>query len=136
MSECVISGYAKNSAGYGLVPAPGGGGHIRHHRLAYCKANNLSLEDIAGFVIRHTCDNPGCVNPEHLVIGTQAENMRDMAERVRGTVGERNKHAKLTAADVLAIRAAKATQAVLAKQYGVTQCTISSIQSRKSWAHI
>ena len=53
------------------------------HRLAYCEANNVSLDSIADLVVRHKCDNPQCINPEHLEIGTQADNIRDMNERGR-----------------------------------------------------
>ncbi len=53
------------------------------HRKVYCDHNGLQLSDIAGKVIRHTCDNPRCINPAHLVIGTRADNNRDRSERNR-----------------------------------------------------
>jgi hypothetical protein len=53
------------------------------HRLVFCEAHGLTLEDIAGRVVRHTCDNPRCINPLHLLIGTRADNNRDRAERGR-----------------------------------------------------
>jgi hypothetical protein len=136
MTPCIISGYAKNSFGYGLVPVNKGKNHVRHHRLAYCKANNLQLHEIESFVVRHKCDNPGCINPEHLELGTQADNAKDTATRKRGSVGTKNKHAKLTEALVLEIRSATGTQASVAKRFDITQSTVSSIQSRTTWSHI
>lgn len=54
------------------------------HRLAYCDAHGCTLADIKGKVVRHTCDNPRCINPEHLLIGSHSDNMKDMWERGRG----------------------------------------------------
>ena len=70
------------------------------HRAEYCLANGLTLEDIAGLVVMHTCDNPRCINPEHLVLGTQRDNMLDMRNKGRavGNVKyslQRKEHAKI-----------------------------------------
>lgn len=56
---------------------------IGYHRLVYINHHNLTLQDIAGKCVRHTCDNRRCVNPHHLVLGTLADNNRDRAERGR-----------------------------------------------------
>lgn len=53
------------------------------HRVTYCKHHGLTLDDIQGQVVRHTCDTPNCINPEHLVIGTNADNMQDKVDRDR-----------------------------------------------------
>lgn len=53
------------------------------HRLVYVHHHGITLEDIAGQVIRHTCDNPRCVNPAHLLLGSKANNNKDRAERGR-----------------------------------------------------
>lgn len=87
--DCVEWEKARDKNGYGRV---GVDGKIHYaHRVAYCRANGLELVDISGVVIRHTCDNPACVNPEHLVSGTQADNVQDMVDRGRhkGTSGVR-----------------------------------------------
>lgn len=60
-----------------------GNSNTRWHRVVYCQANGLELEDIAGQVVRHTCDNIRCVDPAHLVIGSVADNMRDRDLRDR-----------------------------------------------------
>lgn len=86
MSQCVETTYYKNPKGYGVLNR--GGKTVKHHRLVYIRANKLSWSDIAGLVVRHTCDNPACVNPAHLVIGTHQDNMNDMKKRNRAsTVG-------------------------------------------------
>lgn len=104
------------------------------HRLSYEHFNG-PIPD--GMVVRHTCDTPACVNPEHLVVGTHAENHADMVVKGRHPRGAGHGMAKLTEADVFAIRASGGvTQEALGRQYGVTQASISCIQLRKSWTHI
>ena len=91
-------------------------------------------------MVRHTCDNPACVNPEHLLLGTMKDNTQDMMTRGRNRYkeqkGEQIGNHKLSEEDVRAIRASKKTQVQLAKEYGVTQANISSILLRKTWKHI
>ena len=93
-----------------------------------------------GLYVLHKCDNPPCVNPDHLFLGTHTDNMRDMVEkgRARGgsLPGESNGQAKLTEADVLAIRADKRTQQAIADEYGVSRRAIGYIKNRKTWTHI
>ncbi|MBO2700796.1 HNH endonuclease [Shewanella algae] len=75
------SGY-KDDKGYGLLSNRNGSGHSpeRAHRVSY-ELNFGEIPD--GLVVRHTCDNPECTNPEHLVLGTQKDNMRDCSNRNR-----------------------------------------------------
>ncbi len=100
------------------------------HRALYQETFGPLSDDI---VCRHTCDNPLCINLEHVVPGTPAENSNDM--KVRGrcntSFGEGRSDAKLTNQDVLDIRSSVETQDVLAKRYGVTQPTISRIKNWK-----
>jgi hypothetical protein len=114
----------------------------RAHRAAYeLLVGNIPKDKI----VCHRCDNPVCVNPEHLFLGTHADNARDRDEKGRGGFvqpapmpGEKNPSARLTAEDVLAIRAAwpRTTQAVLAKQYGVAPTTISAVVRRETWSSL
>lgn len=85
MSSCIDHGQAGTGLGYGSAryPALKIGGSVRMHRAEYCLANGLTLEDIAGLVVMHTCDNPRRINPEHLVLGTQRDNMLDMRSKGR-----------------------------------------------------
>lgn len=110
------------------------------HRVVYCESNGVSLFSIAGLSVRHTCDNPRCINPEHLILGTHADNMRDRAERGRcaNVVGEQNPKAALNWDAVASIRAEyvrnkKGLRAALAIKYGVSPATISDVVSYRSW---
>jgi HNH endonuclease len=93
-----------------------------------------------GMVVRHKCDNRGCVNPEHLELGTHAENSRDMVERGRSAYGIKHPKAKITDDDVKEIRKL-ATEGVshkeIANMYGLrSPGNISAIKYGKSWAHV
>ena len=79
--SCKLWKKGKNKQGYGQRWYAGK--NVLAHRAAYCGANGLTLEDIKGKVVRHTCDNPTCVNPKHLLLGTQLDNVRDCIERGR-----------------------------------------------------
>ena len=67
--------------GYGRIAMPGEGRQRFAHRVAYEVAHGVTLE--RSDVVRHTCDTPLCVNPEHLILGTQADNIRDAIKRGR-----------------------------------------------------
>lgn len=88
-----------------------------------------------GLVICHRCDNPPCVNPDHLFLGTRSDNNADMAAKHRTLNGERRPQAKLTDTQVEEIRARHAaggiTHNALAEEYGVSQPAISLIISGK-----
>lgn len=104
------------------------------HRLSY----EYYKEKIPkGLCVRHTCDNPKCFNPTHLILGTHLDNMRDMAERNRSARGERNTQAVLKEKQVKEIYLNKLdNNKVLAKKYGVTHSNISCIRLGKTWKHI
>lgn len=120
---------------YGYIRVDGKS--LRAHRVMYEMENGPIPE---GIILRHTCDNPLCVNPAHLIPGTQFHNMQDMISRNRDRhpVGEAN-HSKLTEASVLSIRceSAKGTSHhELAEQYGVHVVTIRNIVNGKKWAYL
>lgn len=139
------------SHGYGEFYASGQ--RHRPHRIAWSLVHGPIPE---GLVICHRCDNPACVNPEHLFAGTQADNMRDMVKKGRREYtgkadfrqrrpemihkGIDNGNAKLTEEDVRLIReryaAGNITQAALAAEYGVHPTAISQIIRRVGWQHI
>lgn len=99
--------------------------------------------DAVDLCVLHRCDNRVCVNPAHLFLGTNAENMADMVAKGRAAgsrrIGERNPCARVTQADVQAIRAeygAGSTQRAIAKRFGISQPTVNAIVSRKRWLHV
>ncbi len=92
-----------------------------------------------GGVVRHGCDNPSCVRPEHLEEGTLLDNNRDAAHRGRTARGEKNGAAKLNEARVKEIRqrfVGGESQGKLAREFGVTQPLVSDIVNRKMWKHV
>jgi hypothetical protein len=102
-----------------------------------------------GKLIRHACDNPKCVNPDHLSYGTQQENMNDLKEKVRlmkgepevnkDTMGENNGRSKLTADDVREIRVLKGfafNHVELGKMYGVNESAVRNILAGRTWKHV
>jgi hypothetical protein len=95
-----------------------------------------------GMVVRHKCDLPGCVNIDHLLIGTQKQNIADMFERRRqhSNAGEKHGMAKLTPDHVQSIRAEVSAggrpYGRIAEAYGVTLGTICDIVNRRSWKHL
>lgn len=137
--DCWLWVAGKSRAGYGVVGTS----------LKVCYAHRKSYEaengdgSVDGLVVRHKCDTPACVNPAHLEIGTQADNMRDMMKRGRNRQpkGSANGSAKLTEADVAAIRAeyvrgSRVHGAVaVARRFKVCHTTIGSIVRREKWRH-
>lgn len=108
------------------------------HKLAY-ELTNGPVPD--GLVVRHTCDNPPCCNPEHLSLGTVLDNVRDMLERGRKNParGERCHHAKLTAEMVVEMRRLRANGSKLRElvtQFGVSLGTVGKACARESWKHV
>ncbi|UFX84327.1 putative homing endonuclease [Klebsiella phage BUCT86] len=138
MSSCIDHGQVGTGLGYGSAryPALKVGGSVRMHRAEYCLANGLTLEDIAGLVVMHTCDNPRCINPEHLLLGTSSDNMQDRNKGARNLLGSRNPAARLTPEDVHSIREAYAggeTQVSIARRFGTSQGYISNIIKGRVW---
>lgn len=139
MTPCIIWKKYCTRAGYGQV---GVGGKVLYaHRVAYAEANGVSVESLDGIEVRHVCDNPPCVNPEHLVLGTHAQNMGDMKERGRSPQGTRNGQAKLTDEEVALIRSLYIPRhrelggSALSRRFGVSQQHISSIVNFQRWSY-
>jgi hypothetical protein len=131
------------SAGYGNFRLAG---QMRGaHRVAW----ELTNGPVPGEMwVLHTCDNPPCVNPSHLWLGTARDNNRDCLVKGRhGSVthpesqvrGRRAAAAKLTERDVVAIRTrfrSGETSAALSRSFGVTRAAVRKVVLRRSWAHV
>lgn len=127
----------RNSKGYGIFW--NGERTLGAHRWAW-EYEHGPIEN--GLFILHRCDNPPCVNTEHLFVGTHDDNMADMIAKGRQSFlkGTRNPRAKLTDAQIREIRKryipSKVSQQTLANEYGVNQTMIGFIVRGASWSHL
>jgi len=106
------------------------------HRVAFAIYYE---QDPGESLVMHSCDNPICVNPEHLSLGSNQDNMDDMVRKKRHPHGESFHSAKLKEEDVIQIRAATLVHgslAALARIFSVDPTTIKAVISRESWKHI
>jgi hypothetical protein len=124
---------ARDHKGYGVLRRGRKYSHARAHRVSY-ELHHGPIPD--GLFVCHTCDNPPCVNPDHLFLGTNAENTADRHRKGRDARGTRNGLAKLTEAEVRAILADPRTQTAIARDYGVNPVTIHYIKVGRNWAHL
>lgn len=108
----------------------------RAHRYSWALHNKQQIPK--GMLICHQCDNPKCVNPDHLFIGTGGDNMRDKVAKGRHNApkGAAAPTAILTEAQAQAILGDPRPYALIAADYGVQPSTIGSVKARVSWAHL
>jgi hypothetical protein len=119
-------GYGQFAVGYGKTRKV-----LRAHRISY----ELFVGEVPeGMSVLHYCDNPCCVRPKHLFLGTHADNMQDMSSKGRrmGVVNNR----KLSINQVMEIRESSETGVVLASRYGVAESTISEARNRKTFKEL
>ena len=109
----------------------------RAHRLSYI----INKGEIGNMCVLHTCDNPSCINPEHLFLGTQKDNMDDMRDKRRNykAVGFLHGRCKLTKAQIVSIKNRlkdNQTCVSIAIDFNVNERTIGRIKSGDSWSSI
>lgn len=123
---------ARCNAGYGRIKYDGKQNRV-HRLMAHIAIGDVAEES----VVCHRCDNPCCVNPEHLFIGTQKRNIedRDAKGRRNQARGEKQGNSKLTAEQITAIRLDPRKSKVIADEYGVTRAHIGNIKANRAWRH-
>ena len=130
----------KTDFGYGIVPYYFTRKYNEKlaHRVSYL-INKGSLPKWEGYkskCVLHICDNPACVNPDHLFLGTHTDNMRDMHNKGRGCVGEKHRSSKFTEKEIVKIRERlnNGERAFnLAKEYKVTARAMYQIRDKRTW---
>ena len=121
--------------GYGRIKPTGSRRFRSAHRISY----EMHIGPLDGRMVLHSCDNPRCVNPNHLSLGTALDNSNDARARGRTACGERAFGAKLTGDSVKFIRwllSEGAVRADVARQFKTTPGNISLIRDRINWRHV
>lgn len=132
--ECWQWTGATDEKGYGFICTPSG--QMRAHRASVEIHRNISVP--RGLVVMHACDNPGCVNPEHLSMGTQKENMQDCSNkrRFKSRRGESNQRALLTRFNVIEMRRQRddgKSVKEIAEHFGVKYHSVWNVISGRTW---
>lgn len=138
---CWLWTAAVDRKGYGLFGIhQRTGGNTGAHRMAWELTNGPIPDDMS---VLHNCpggnDNPRCVNPAHLWLGNQAENMADMQAKGHSTTGTRNSQAKITDDDVLEIRRLVADgvrRKEVAARFGICGSSVDNIVNGTTWKHV
>jgi len=130
-SGCWLWTEGVNACGYGTIGE--NGNSMLAHRVSYRLHRGKFPKKMR---VLHTCDMPCCVNPEHLFLGTQRDNVLDMEQKGRAyhPNGEAHGLSKLTEANVRAIRLDPRSSPKIARDYGVTAFSIRSIRSGRTWS--
>ncbi len=130
--------HTKTGKEYGRLGAGGDGGkYLLAHRVSY-EIHYGAISD--GMVVMHKCDNPRCVNPEHLTVGTTSDNIKDAYAKGRKLTpfkqGSEHHAAVLNADIVREVRVSNLKSRELAKIYGCSRNAIDAIKQGRTWKHI
>jgi hypothetical protein len=130
--QILSNGYGRISVGAKTEGSEGA------HRVSWKLANKQEIPE--GMFVMHKCDNPTCVNPHHLSIGTPKENTQDMIAKGRKRTvapkGEGNGKSLLNEEQVRTIRASKLSHAALARELGVSPNCVRGVRTGRTWTHI
>lgn len=111
---------------------------LRAHRLAWEIKHRRSVP--SGMHVCHSCDNRKCVNPDHLFLGTNADNVADKVKKGRQSTihlyGEAHGAAKITEAQARQIKAATGTMREIGSRYGISPASVCRIRTGKQWPHL
>lgn len=133
-SGCWIwDGYTDAKMGYGMFWWNGS------MRLSHRVSHELFVSPVPkGMHVCHACDVPSCVNPAHLWLGTNADNVADKVRkgRARNLRGEQHPMAKLSQDQVIAIRRSPKSGRWVAKEFGIDRSTVQYIRNGKLWGHL
>lgn len=137
-SGCWLWTAAHNGSGYGLISnGPPRTSVWYAHRASWLLHKG---EDPGGLWVLHRCDNPYCVNPDHLFLGDPSDNTQDCIKKGRSKIytwyGSRSGMSKLTESAVNIIRKSNKTNSSLAREYGVSTVTVTLAKNVKTWRHI
>lgn len=140
MSVCVEHTQKGDRGGYGASTLNG----VRQklHRIVFCEHHNVPVGSIQGSLVRHTCDNTRCINPEHLLLGTPQDNMDDKVTRGRQSKGRDLAHTVLSPQDVqyirehYVVRSREFGTVALGRKFGVSSQAISKVVRGVSWKHV
>ncbi len=136
---CWLWTAARGGGGYGQlgVGRMGENRFVRAHRLSY-EIHVGAIPD--GMCVLHHCDNPQCVRPDHLFLGTPRDNSEDMIRKGRHSYGEKRPLSVLTADQVREMRclfaAGGVTKMALARRFKINHATVRAILARKAWKHV
>ena len=135
MSDCIEFKGCKDKNGYGIKRFKDK--MMKAHRLAWIQVHGPIPK---GLIVRHyVCNNPPCINVEHLSLGTHKDNMQDRTKANRQAKGTKIPQAKLNEEKVLEIRKllkTGLTQSEIAKKFNVNQTIISDIKLNLIWKHV
>lgn len=130
---------SKRPNGYGQISRPTRKeSGVSAHRYSWELANKSTIPE--NMVVMHSCDNPSCVNPNHLSIGTHQENALDMIRKGRNRVvapkGEWNGKSILTEEMVKEIRSSTLSHAALGRKLGVSPNCVRGVRIGRTWSHV
>jgi len=135
INECWVWQRSKDTSGYGAFRISGKRKYV--HRISY---ELFKGEIPVNLQVRHTCDNPACANPKHLLLGTSQQNRDDCVERKRHNFGQKNGNAALTESQAREIRDLSLcglfTLRYIGQQYRISAEAVHKIKIGRNWSHI